>query len=95
MLRMRTAIVLAAGFAAGYVAGTGRGPELLEKVKTRTDEFLNANGFSDAGERLANAAGEVAHAAGARVQNVSEDVAARVEDAADRIAPEQTGEARA
>lgn len=86
MLRMRTAIVLAAGFAAGYVAGTGRGPELMAKVKTRTEEFLAADGLGEAGQRLAHAAGDVAHATSSRVQDVSDDMAARIDDVAERIA---------
>jgi gas vesicle protein len=91
MLRMRTALVLTAGFAAGYLAGSGRGPELVEKLRAQADAFLGADGIGDAGQRLAQAAGDVAHAASARVQDVSDDVATKVDEVADRIAPGASG----
>ncbi len=95
MLRLRTMLALTAGFAGGYVAGSGRGGALMEQARTTLERVLGETGLTDAGHQVADAGRDVADAAGSRIHGVVDDAAAnaadRVAKVADRLDPEVDG----
>jgi hypothetical protein len=52
MMRVRTLITMATGFAAGYVAGAAAGRPAYERIRTRTDALVSELGLKDAAGRL-------------------------------------------
>lgn len=80
MMRFRTLVVLASGFAAGYLTGTAAGRPAYERIRARASSLASELGLKDAadriqerGEGVAKASADVAATATREVVDVAAD----------------------